>query len=73
MASLDGCVFHQRCARKAIHSTHHASFHIKKHSLAETIATSAMLCESMYMIGGSQTHPQQRSTAHLWWKCNLIQ
>uniref|UniRef100_A0A2H1WYW3 SFRICE_029379 n=1 Tax=Spodoptera frugiperda TaxID=7108 RepID=A0A2H1WYW3_SPOFR len=25
----------------------------------------------MTMIGGSQTHPQQRSIAHIWWKSTL--
>ncbi|KAF9788968.1 hypothetical protein SFRURICE_006769 [Spodoptera frugiperda] len=51
----------------------HAYFHIKKkHSLAETVSTSAKLCVPMNMIGGSQTHPQQRSIAHLWWKSTLI-
>uniref|UniRef100_A0A2H1V4T7 SFRICE_016053 n=1 Tax=Spodoptera frugiperda TaxID=7108 RepID=A0A2H1V4T7_SPOFR len=53
-----------------IHSTHPqyasiASFHTKKkHSLAETVSTSAKLCVPMNTIGGSQTHPQQRSIAH---------
>uniref|UniRef100_A0A2H1W8M3 SFRICE_018166 n=1 Tax=Spodoptera frugiperda TaxID=7108 RepID=A0A2H1W8M3_SPOFR len=27
----------------------------------------------MNIIGGSQTHPQQRSIAHLWWKITLIE
>ncbi|KAF9812833.1 hypothetical protein SFRURICE_006795 [Spodoptera frugiperda] len=25
----------------------------------------------IYMIGGSQTHPQQRSIARLWWKSTI--
>uniref|UniRef100_A0A2H1W7J6 SFRICE_009556 n=1 Tax=Spodoptera frugiperda TaxID=7108 RepID=A0A2H1W7J6_SPOFR len=44
-------------------------FHIKKK--AEYVSTNAKLCVPtvpMNMIGGSQTHPQQRSIAHLWWK-----
>ncbi|KAF9800612.1 hypothetical protein SFRURICE_006516 [Spodoptera frugiperda] len=32
------------------------------------VSTSANICVAMNMIGGSQTHPQQRSTAHVWWK-----
>ncbi|KAF9793565.1 hypothetical protein SFRURICE_015592 [Spodoptera frugiperda] len=43
----------------------HTSFSCKKHSLAESVSTSAKLRVSMNMIGGSQTHPQQRSIAHL--------
>ncbi|KAF9794627.1 hypothetical protein SFRURICE_014174 [Spodoptera frugiperda] len=43
-------------------------FPYKNHCLAESVSTSAKLCVPMNMIGGSQTHPQQRSTAHLWWK-----
>ncbi|KAF9824530.1 hypothetical protein SFRURICE_003987 [Spodoptera frugiperda] len=39
--------------------------------LAESVSTCAKLCVPMNMIGGSQTHPQQRSVAHLWWKNNL--
>ncbi|KAF9791405.1 hypothetical protein SFRURICE_015990 [Spodoptera frugiperda] len=34
--------------------------------LAESDATSAKLCVPMNMIGERQTHPQQRSIAHLW-------
>ncbi|KAF9798282.1 hypothetical protein SFRURICE_012879 [Spodoptera frugiperda] len=43
-------------------------FPYKKHSLAESVSTSAKLCLPMNMIGGSQTHPQQcsiRATSHL--------
>uniref|UniRef100_A0A2H1VB33 SFRICE_023492 n=1 Tax=Spodoptera frugiperda TaxID=7108 RepID=A0A2H1VB33_SPOFR len=43
-------------------------FLYKKHSLTESISTSTKLCVPMNMIDGSQTHPQQRSIAHLWWK-----
>ncbi|KAF9822337.1 hypothetical protein SFRURICE_017612 [Spodoptera frugiperda] len=32
------------------------------------IDSSAKLCIPINMIGGSQTHPQQHSIAHLWWK-----
>ncbi|KAF9787620.1 hypothetical protein SFRURICE_001672 [Spodoptera frugiperda] len=46
-------------------------FPYKKHSLAESGSTSAKLCVPMNMIEGSQTHPQQRSIAHLWWKSTL--
>ncbi|KAF9814733.1 hypothetical protein SFRURICE_014828 [Spodoptera frugiperda] len=40
---------------------------------AESISTTAKLCTSIpkNMIGGSQTHPQQRSIAYLWWKSTL--
>ncbi|KAF9821086.1 hypothetical protein SFRURICE_001021 [Spodoptera frugiperda] len=43
---------------------YHASFYIK-HNLADSVSTSAKLCVLMNMIGGSQTHPQQRSITHL--------
>ncbi|KAF9815171.1 hypothetical protein SFRURICE_006735, partial [Spodoptera frugiperda] len=43
-------------------------FAYKNHSLAESFSNSAKLCVSMNMIGGRQTHPQQRSIAHLPWK-----
>ncbi|KAF9811838.1 hypothetical protein SFRURICE_021195, partial [Spodoptera frugiperda] len=33
---------------------------------AYRVSTSANLCVPMNMTGGSQTHPQQRSIAHLW-------
>ncbi|KAF9823887.1 hypothetical protein SFRURICE_013424 [Spodoptera frugiperda] len=36
-------------------------FPYKKHNLAEAVSTSAKLCVPMNMIGGSRTHPQQRS------------
>ncbi|KAF9803699.1 hypothetical protein SFRURICE_011998 [Spodoptera frugiperda] len=35
-------------------------FPYKNHSLAESVATSVMLCVPMNMIGGSQTRSQQR-------------
>ncbi|KAF9797185.1 hypothetical protein SFRURICE_001831 [Spodoptera frugiperda] len=35
-------------------------------------STSAKLCVLMNMIDGSQTHPQQRSIANLWWKSTRI-
>ncbi|KAF9823497.1 hypothetical protein SFRURICE_011350 [Spodoptera frugiperda] len=37
----------------------------KKHSLAKPLSSSPKLCVPMNMIGGSQTHPQQHSTAYL--------
>ncbi|KAF9808391.1 hypothetical protein SFRURICE_008444 [Spodoptera frugiperda] len=37
---------------------------------AESISN-AKLCIPMNMIGGSQTYPQQRSIAYLWWKSSL--
>ncbi|KAF9796962.1 hypothetical protein SFRURICE_019316 [Spodoptera frugiperda] len=43
----------------------------KKHRLAESVSTSAMLSVPLTMIGGSQTHPQQRSIANFWWKSIL--
>uniref|UniRef100_A0A2H1WD03 SFRICE_025079 n=1 Tax=Spodoptera frugiperda TaxID=7108 RepID=A0A2H1WD03_SPOFR len=46
-------------------------FPYKKPSLDVSIATSAKLHVPMNMIGGNQTHPQQRSIAHLWWKSTL--
>uniref|UniRef100_A0A2H1WK69 SFRICE_025641 n=1 Tax=Spodoptera frugiperda TaxID=7108 RepID=A0A2H1WK69_SPOFR len=36
-----------------------------------SVTTSAKLCVLMNMISGSQTHPQQRSIAHLWWKSTI--
>uniref|UniRef100_A0A2H1V7R1 SFRICE_031279 n=1 Tax=Spodoptera frugiperda TaxID=7108 RepID=A0A2H1V7R1_SPOFR len=47
-------------------------FPYRKHILVVTVSTSAKLCVPMNMIGGSQTHPQQRSIAHLWWKTSYI-
>uniref|UniRef100_A0A2H1WF07 SFRICE_022928 n=1 Tax=Spodoptera frugiperda TaxID=7108 RepID=A0A2H1WF07_SPOFR len=46
-------------------------FSYKKRSLAESVSTNAKLCVPMNMIGGNQTHPKQRSIAHLWWKSTL--
>ncbi|KAF9813744.1 hypothetical protein SFRURICE_007899 [Spodoptera frugiperda] len=48
--------------------------HTTKHntSVVEP-AHSAKLYVPMNMIGGSQTHPQQRSIARLWWNSTLIQ
>uniref|UniRef100_A0A2H1W3J0 SFRICE_026202 n=1 Tax=Spodoptera frugiperda TaxID=7108 RepID=A0A2H1W3J0_SPOFR len=43
-------------------------FPFKEHSLAESVTTNAKLCVPTKMISRSQTHPQQRSTAHLWGK-----
>ncbi|KAF9805557.1 hypothetical protein SFRURICE_020942 [Spodoptera frugiperda] len=47
--------------------------HISLYKKPSSVSTNAKLCVSMNMIGGSQTHPQQRSIAHLWWKsrCGL--
>uniref|UniRef100_A0A2H1WIE9 SFRICE_005309 n=1 Tax=Spodoptera frugiperda TaxID=7108 RepID=A0A2H1WIE9_SPOFR len=42
------------------------NFPCKKHSIAESVATSALLCVPKHMSGGSQTHPQQRSIAYLY-------
>ncbi|KAF9812344.1 hypothetical protein SFRURICE_005455 [Spodoptera frugiperda] len=50
----------------------HTSFLIKKHSLAESISTSTKLCVPTNMIGGNQTHSQQRSIAHLFLPCGQI-
>uniref|UniRef100_A0A2H1X2Y1 SFRICE_003323 n=1 Tax=Spodoptera frugiperda TaxID=7108 RepID=A0A2H1X2Y1_SPOFR len=52
------------CDVAHIHSMHG----FKKHSLAESVSTTAKLCVQKNMIGGSQTHQQQRSIPHLWWK-----
>ncbi|KAF9807837.1 hypothetical protein SFRURICE_000618, partial [Spodoptera frugiperda] len=44
-------------------------------NIAESISTSAKCicnCVPMTMIGGSQTHPQQRTIAHLRWKASLM-
>ncbi|KAF9823506.1 hypothetical protein SFRURICE_011359, partial [Spodoptera frugiperda] len=61
--------------RMTQHASHHASiariFPYKKHSLPESVFTSAKLCVPMNMIGGSQTPLQQRSIAHLWWKISI--
>ncbi|KAF9806111.1 hypothetical protein SFRURICE_008239 [Spodoptera frugiperda] len=40
-------------------------------NLAESVSTSAKLCVPMNIIGGYQTHPQQHTIAHLWWKSTL--
>ncbi|KAF9814201.1 hypothetical protein SFRURICE_018101 [Spodoptera frugiperda] len=40
--------------------------------IPESVSTSAKLCVPMNMICGSQTHPQQRSIANLWWKCTVF-
>ncbi|KAF9796374.1 hypothetical protein SFRURICE_001947 [Spodoptera frugiperda] len=39
--------------------------------LIEPVSTRATLCVPMNMIGRSQTHPQQCSIAHFWWKITL--
>uniref|UniRef100_A0A2H1X1Q0 SFRICE_024697 n=1 Tax=Spodoptera frugiperda TaxID=7108 RepID=A0A2H1X1Q0_SPOFR len=41
-------------------------------AVIESVSTSAKLCVPMNMIGGSQTHPQQRSIAHFRWKSTFI-
>ncbi|KAF9813874.1 hypothetical protein SFRURICE_008029 [Spodoptera frugiperda] len=46
-------------------------FPYKKHSLAESVSISDKLCVPMTIIGGSETHPQQRSIAHLRFKTTL--
>ncbi|KAF9808378.1 hypothetical protein SFRURICE_008431 [Spodoptera frugiperda] len=57
-------------SRNAIHSTH---LPYKKHSLAESVSTSAKQCVPMNnMIDGSQTYHTATSVAHLWWKSTLI-
>uniref|UniRef100_A0A2H1WTV3 SFRICE_014513 n=1 Tax=Spodoptera frugiperda TaxID=7108 RepID=A0A2H1WTV3_SPOFR len=59
-------------SREGSYSTHrqYASFHIKN-SLTESVSISVKLCVPMNVIGGSQTHPQQRNVAHFWWKSLL--
>uniref|UniRef100_A0A2H1V2Y7 SFRICE_003650 n=1 Tax=Spodoptera frugiperda TaxID=7108 RepID=A0A2H1V2Y7_SPOFR len=54
------------CESVGNHSQH-ATFHIK-HSLTKYVCTSAKLYVPINMIGGSQTHPQYHSIAHLCWK-----
>ncbi|KAF9798330.1 hypothetical protein SFRURICE_004986 [Spodoptera frugiperda] len=48
-----------------------AAFRARAPVTLEPVFTSVKLCVPMNMIGGSQTHPQQRSIAHLWWKSNI--
>ncbi|KAF9814708.1 hypothetical protein SFRURICE_014803, partial [Spodoptera frugiperda] len=45
---------------------------MQKHSIAESISTKTKLYVPTNMIDGSQTHPYQRSIAHLMWKRNFI-
>ncbi|KAF9821509.1 hypothetical protein SFRURICE_014273 [Spodoptera frugiperda] len=47
------------------------STRVKLKRATESVSTSAKLCVTINMIGGNQTHPQQRSIAHLWLKSNL--
>uniref|UniRef100_A0A2H1WUL5 SFRICE_018525 n=1 Tax=Spodoptera frugiperda TaxID=7108 RepID=A0A2H1WUL5_SPOFR len=46
-------------------------FPYKKHRLAKPVSISTKLCVRMNMIGGSQTHLQQSSISHIWWKSTL--